>query len=377
VSNDKAHLCIGLMSGTSADSIDAALVDFSGKQPQLKHYIELPLADNVRQQILTLMQPGDDEIEQLGRLDHQLGHAFAQAAQALLSASNTPASRVRAIGSHGQTLRHRPPGTSQHPFTLQIGDANIIAEETGICTIADFRRRDIAAGGQGAPLVPAFHQAVFSSAEESRVIANIGGISNITLLAGNTLQGFDTGPGNTLMDAWIHEQQGERYDQDGQWASTGRANRELVEQLLQHDFFQQIPPKSTGREDFNLNWLKQQVELLDNPLETADIQASLLEVTAQSLVGGIKQQAPNAEAIYVCGGGAFNSQLLKCIETTAQSAGLKLSVRSTSALGIAPESVEATAFAWLAQQTLENLPGNNPATTGARREVILGGIYPA
>jgi len=365
------------MSGTSADSIDAALVDFSGKQPQLKHYIELPLADSVRQQILTLMQPGDDEIERLGRLDHQLGHAFAQAVQALLSASSTPASHIRAVGSHGQTLRHRPPGTTQHPFTLQIGDANIIAEETGICTIADFRRRDIAAGGQGAPLVPAFHQAVFSSAEESRVIANIGGISNITLLTGNRLQGFDTGPGNTLMDAWTHEQQGERYDHDGQWASTGRANRELVEQLLQHDFFQLMPPKSTGREDFNLNWLKQQVELLDSPLQAADVQASLLEVTAQSLVGGIKQQAPNTEAIYLCGGGAFNSQLLKCIETTAQSAGLKLTVRTTSALGIAPESVEATAFAWLAQQTLENLPGNNPATTGARREVILGGVYPA
>jgi len=365
------------MSGTSADSIDAALVDFSSQQPQLLHYIEQPLADSIRAEILTLMQPGNDEIERLGRLDHQLGHAFAQAAQILLSTSNTAASEIRAIGSHGQTLRHRPPGTTQHPFTLQIGDANIIAEETGICTIADFRRRDMAAGGQGAPLVPAFHQAVFSSAEEQRVIANIGGISNVTLLTGDKLKGFDTGPGNTLMDAWIHEQQGERYDHDGQWASAGRADKKLIEQLLQHEFFQQAPPKSTGREDFNLTWLSQQIELLGKPMEAVDIQASLLEVTAQSLINSIKLQAPNTEAIYVCGGGAFNLQLLKCIEATAQRAALDLRVQTTSALGIAPESVEATAFAWLAQQTLENLPGNNPATTGARREAILGGVYPA
>lgn len=377
MSSENAQFCIGLMSGTSADSIDAALVDLSGKEPQLRHYIELPLEDGLRQQILTLMQPGDDEIEQLGKLDHQLGQAFAKAANELLKASNTSPSEVRAIGSHGQTLRHRPPGTTQHPFTLQVGDANIIAEETGICTVADFRRRDIAAGGQGAPLVPAFHQAVFSSSEEQRVIANIGGISNVTLLNDNHLQGFDTGPGNTLMDAWIYKHQGKHYDHDGHWASTGTANQRLVTLLLQHDFFQQLPPKSTGREDFNLVWLEQQIEQLDSPIENVDVQASLLEVTAQSLINSIKQQAPNTDAIYLCGGGAFNSQLLQRIENAAQNESLKLTVQTTSSLGVAPESVEATAFAWLAHQTLENLPGNNPATTGARREVVLGGIYPA
>ena len=375
------QLFIGLMSGTSADSIDAALVDFSGPRPQLLHYIEQPLDSTLREQILALMQPGADEIERLGRLDHQLGHAFAKAALTLLELSNTRPCDVRAIGSHGQTVRHRPPSpepsTNPNPFTLQIGDANIIAERTGIATVADFRRRDMAAGGQGAPLVPAFHQAVFSSKDERRVIANIGGMANITILDAESVSGFDTGPGNALMDSWVARYKSKTYDHNGEWAASGNASEAVIQQLLGHPFFQLAPPKSTGREDFHLAWLDEQLQGVKQELEPADIQASLLEVTAASIAASIAQQAPATEALYVCGGGAFNAQLLKQLQLASQAQGLSLKIDTTSALGIAPQSVEAAAFAWLAKQTLAGLPGNNPAATGASRERVLGGIYPA
>lgn len=362
------------MSGTSADSIDAALVDFS-QQPQLLHYCETPIAEPLRRQILDLYKTGDNEIMRMGQLDQQLGQTFAQATIQLLKEAGIEKEDITAIGSHGQTIRHQPPGTCKHPFTTQIGNANQITQHTGINTVADFRRRDMAAGGQGAPLVPAFHKAVFSHPEKKRVIVNIGGIANISILDGTQTRGFDTGPGNCLMDVWIGKHQNQSHDHNGQWAASGRINEALVEQLLQTGFFLQSPPKSTGREAFHLEWLEQELRTFKQAISPADVQASLLELTARSIIEAIGAHASETQEIFICGGGAFNPQLMARLQQLATGLPQHPIVDSTASLGIAPESVEATAFAWLARQTILQLPGNCPETTGAGSEVILGGIY--
>ncbi len=367
------ELYVGLLSGTSADAIDAALVDFAGPSPRLLACHNLALDDSMRQEIHALAQPGDNEIDRLGVLDQQLAVLFARATQALLQQAGVHPSEVRAIGSHGQTLRHRPPNTHEIPFSLQVGDANRIAHITGITTITDFRRRDMAAGGQGAPLMPAFHRAAFHSVEEDRVLVNIGGMANVTWLPrGGTALGFDTGPGNALLDAWIRQQRGLAYDEDGRWASTGRVHGALLERLLSHPYFQETPPKSTGPEVFNLHWLQAERQALDTPITPEDIQATLLALTARSISDAISAME-DSPAIYLCGGGAHNSALVAALRELLP----EQKLASTEVLGVHPDWVEAAGFAWLARQTLGGLSGNLPAVTGAEREVILGGIYPA
>jgi anhydro-N-acetylmuramic acid kinase len=310
----------------------------------------------------------------MGQADRELGLAFGAAVNSLLQNAGIPHSAVRAIGSHGQTIRHRPPAPHQnHPFTLQVGDPSSIAQLTGIATVADFRRRDIAAGGQGAPLVPAFHRAVFNS-NRCRAIVNIGGIANITLLptAGSVL-GFDTGPGNTLMDSWITRHRGESYDRDGAWAAAGKVVPSLLTSLLNDPYFAAPAPKSTGREHFNLAWLDRHLAESTSPVSASDVQATLAELTAQSIARAIVALSPAPREVFVCGGGAYNSHLMVRLEALLHPRQLG----NTAQLGIAPEWVEATAFAWLAQQTLAGKPGNEPAVTGAQSYCVLGAIYPA
>jgi anhydro-N-acetylmuramic acid kinase len=365
-----SQLFIGLMSGTSLDSIDAALVDFSQQPCRLIDCLEHPLPTALRDQLIGLCQPGDNEIERMGSADNALGHEFARAVNALLTKTGNSAADIVAIGSHGQTIRHRPELANR--FTLQIGDANIISHQTGIDTVADFRRKDMAANGQGAPLAPAFHQAMFSSSQHNRAIINIGGMANISCLSRDqqTL-GFDTGPGNILMDGWIQQQKNQRYDRDGQWAASGTVSPALLNKLLSHPFLAKKLPKSTGREDFCLPWLQQMIG--SSTLAAEDVQATLLEFTAQTICGGVTILPSTIDEVYICGGGAYNSQLMQRLEHLLQ----PRLVANTAALGIAAEWVEAAAFAWLAKQTLARKPGNLSSVTGADNTVVLGAIFPA
>lgn len=359
---------IGLMSGTSLDGIDVVMVDFSSEKPALVGHLYYELSADARQAILALRQPGFNEINRLAELDVQLGNEFANAVNLLLQQQKHSKDNIRAIGSHGQTIRHHP--HAQYPFTLQIGDPNIISAKTGITTVADFRRRDIALGGQGAPLVPAFHAAFFASTEVNRIILNIGGIANITLLpkdGSRPILGFDTGPGNTLLDAWAEQHLKSPYDKNGEWAAQGKVNDAWLTQLLKDPFFSMPPPKSTGQEFFNLKWMKQ---TLPRELSDVDVQATLTELTARSIVAAINQHLPTGE-ILVCGGGIYNQHLLSRIKALASSH----TVLSTEPFGIAPDWVEAMAFAWLAKQTLEGNTGNLPSVTGAHHAAILGGVY--
>lgn len=362
-----SELYIGLMSGTSADGIDAALVDFSEAQPKLVHSYYSKFSDELRQIILGLCQPGYDEIKRMGNLDMLLGHRYADAVETLLLESHTPSQNVRAIGCHGQTIRHYP---DLH-YTLQVGDPNIIAARTRITTIADFRRRDMAHGGQGAPLVPAFHRAVFAKKGQDRAVVNIGGIANITLLFGDQrdIIGFDTGPGNTLLDAWTELHLQQTYDKDGAWASGGCVNDDLLKTLLADPYFQMLPPKSTGREYFNLEWLR---GYLNSSLSPVDVQATLVALTVHSIVGAIKKVFSQGEII-VCGGGVHNQVLMDWIRNYAA----EFSVCSSHERGVDPDLVEAIAFAWLAKQTLLEQTSNIIAVTGATKAVILGGVYQA
>lgn len=362
---------LGLISGTSADSIDAVLVSFSRGVPQLLASHAHPWPAALRERMLALAQDeATIDLDAFGRLDVEIGHGFADAALHLLEQSGTPARTVRAIGSHGQTLRHRPLG--RHPFTLQLGDPSVIAERCGIEVVADFRRADIAAGGQGAPLLPALHAMLLARPGHVRVILNLGGIANITVLgADGSVQGFDTGPANGLLDAWCLRQRHEPFDRDGAYAASGRVDATLLAALLADPYFALPPPKSTGREHFHLGWLATHPRLA--ALDPADVQATLLELTARSVATAIAQSAPAAEEVLACGGGVHNGALMRRLgELLAPSVLL-----STSRYGIDPDFLEATAFAWLARQRLLGLPGNLPAVTGARGPRVLGAIYPA
>lgn len=367
-------LFIGLMSGTSMDAVDAALVDFGDDPPVLRESAGLPLPAELRHALLTLHRSHDNTLEQLTRLDVEVGRLFAAAVHTLLGKTGVGADQVIAIGSHGQTVYHQPSGL--YPASVQIGDPNLIAELTGITTVADFRRRDIAAGGQGAPLVPAFHSAVFRSAEKARVILNIGGIANITVLPagqGQPVSGFDTGPGNALMDSWAMEHLGTPRDEDGHWAASGTVNNRLLAALLDDPYFALPPPKSTGREHFHLEWLHDAMENTGlESLPPQDVQTTLCELTATSITRAISGFAPQAQQVLVCGGGVHNKTLFQRLAALNST----LEIAPTTAFGIDPDWVEAMAFAWLAKQTLEGKPGNLPSVTGARREVALGGIYP-
>lgn len=367
--NSPTELYIGLMSGTSLDGIDAGLVDFSRGHAELLafHYQAFP--DELRNQIHCLSQPDAAVyLNDLGALDAQLGQLFAEASLNLLGKADIPASEVKAIGSHGQTVYHAPQGP--YGFSLQIGDPNRIAQTTGIATISDFRRRDIAAGGQGAPLVPAFHQALFSVPGKTVTVLNIGGIANISVLNDQKVIGFDTGPGNTLMDYWCLTNNGHSYDANGDWAQTGQVQPVLLQQLLDDPYFRLAPPKSTGKEYFSPAWLDSKLSgFRDCP--AADIQTTLCKLSADSIANAILAHAPHSEKVLVCGGGVHNRQLMDMLHHN-----LPLPVVSTAEYGVNPDHVEAMAFAWLARQTLNGLTGNLCSVTGASTPVILGGIYP-
>jgi anhydro-N-acetylmuramic acid kinase len=364
------ELYLGLISGTSADGIDAALVAFDDRgHPELIDGLVHPWPDALRTQILAVAQDETRlDLDSYGRLDVAVGHCFADAATSLLSHNGTPV--VRAIGSHGQTIRHRPLGNL--PFTLQVGDASVIAERCGIDTVADFRRADVAAGGQGAPLVPAFHATVLGLDASTRVVLNLGGIANITVLDGKAqTTGFDTGPANGLMDAWHLRHRGESFDRDGAFAASGSVNPTLLGGLLADPYFSMPPPKSSGREHFHLRWLETHAALAG--VSPADVQATLLELSAQSIVDAIDRFAPAARDVVACGGGVHNGALMARLAIL-----LKLRpLRSSAELGIDPDFVEAMAFAWLARQRMLGLPGNVPTVTGARGPRRLGAVYPA
>lgn len=366
---------VGLMSGTSVDGIDAVLTRQSDTGVELLATHQHPLPSALAADIQAISHSGADEIERLGRLDRKLGHCFADAVMALLEVAGIDAADVHAIGSHGQTVRHRPPGQDikdESAFTLQVGDANTIAERTGIATVADFRRRDIAAGGQGAPLVPPFHAAAFGTAGVTRAIVNIGGIANATLLDGTAVQsGFDTGPGNTLLDQWISQHRGAGFDADGAWAAEGKVQEALLQRLSSHIFFQATGPRSTGKEAFNLEWLNGQ--LAGEPVTTIDVQATLAQLTANTIAAGIRGSGCAVKDVFVCGGGAHNIDLMRRLHLALP----EMSLDTTARLGIGVDWVEAAAFAWLAGRSLQGLAGNCPVVTGARGERVLGTIYPA
>jgi anhydro-N-acetylmuramic acid kinase len=362
-----SELYIGLMSGTSMNAIDAALVDFSSYPLQLISTYSYPIEQNLKDELLDLCFLGDNEINRLGQVDVKLGRLFAQAANAVLAKAQLPTTAIRAIGSHGQTIRHHP--DFPYPFTLQIADPNIIATETAITTIADFRRRDIAYGGQGAPLTPAFHDYAMRSTTIDRAVVNIGGIANITFMphAHNYILGFDTGPGNMLLDSWINQHHSSAYDQDGKWAQTGKINPSLLEKMLNDTYFQRSPPKSTGREYFNPAWLTQ---FAISQLPTEDVQATLVELTALSIMQAVEKQMSSGEVI-VCGGGAHNCYLMQRLNAYSR----HYRVLTSQTLGIHPDWLEAIAFAWFAKRTLDHQTSNLPQVTGASQATILGGIY--
>ncbi len=368
------ELYIGLMSGTSMDAIDAVLVDFSTPPLTLLATHSADLPTSLRAELLAL---GDkttrNTLERLGQLDHQLGERFADAVNALLRQADLAPAAVLAIGSHGQTVWHQP--APPHGFTLQIGDPHRIAARSGITTVADFRRRDLAHGGQGAPLVPAFHAALWRDPQEDRAVINLGGICNLTLLpaaAARPVTGFDIGPGNTLLDAWTLRNRGERYDRSGAWAASGTVQSGLLERLLADRYFRTLAPKSTGPENFNLAWLETYLTALPQPPCPADIQATLCALTAESIAHALARITPKPCRVLLCGGGVYNVELIRRI--TAALA--PCPIDSTAIWGLAPHWVEASAFAWLAREALAGRPGNVPSVTGARRAVVLGAIYP-
>jgi anhydro-N-acetylmuramic acid kinase len=360
---------IGLMSGTSMDGIDAALVRFGDPGVELVATCSRPYPETLRFALQRAAgTPVDEPIDNLGSLDRQVGENFRDVALALLDSSGVPGAAVAAIGSHGQTVRHQPHGP--RPYSLQIGNPDIIAAGTGITTVADFRSADIAAGGQGAPLVPPFHDWLFRSPGECRVILNIGGIANITVLPADDspVTGFDTGPGNTLMDRWIQQHRAQPFDENGAWAASGRIAEDLLERLLSFAYFRLDPPKSTGLEDFNLDWL---ASFGTDDYEPADVQATLAELTARSVALHIRDHAPDASRLFVCGGGASNRHLVARLAVNLP----EIPVDTTHAVGLDPDWVEAVAFAWLAMRTTRKQPGNLPSVTGASRKVVLGTIH--
>ena len=362
-------LTIGLMSGTSLDGVDGALAEFAGDAITTRGAAYVPFPPALRAELMALQAAGPNEIEREALAANQLAQYYAQCVAALLADAGLQPRDVRAVAVHGQTIRHRP----ELGFTRQTNNPALLAELCGIDVIADFRSRDIAAGGQGAPLVPAFHQALFGKAGQARVVANIGGISNISVLSGDgRVTGFDTGPGNVLMDAWIARHQGKEYDADGAWAASGQVQPELLAELLKEPYLALPPPKSTGRDLFHLAWLDARLAV-HAKATPEDVQRTLTRFTAVTLADAIKTQGAGADAVYVCGGGAYNSVLM---DELGAALGKQVLVASTQALGVAPNRVEALAFAWLGHRFSERLAGNLPSVTGASGERVLGALYP-
>ena len=365
---------LGLISGTSADGIDAALVRFDDDHPHarptLLHGRTHAWQPALRERLVALGQQAQAlTLDEVGELDVRIGHAFAAAARATLRDAGLAARDVGAIGSHGQTLRHHPHGDA--PFTLQLGDAHVIAERCGIPVVADFRRRDVAAGGHGAPLVPAFHAATLHDPGEDRAVLNLGGIANLTLLpARGTVRGFDTGPANGLMDAWCQRHTGTAYDAGGAFAARGHVDGPLLARLLAEPWFAAPPPKSTGRDRFHLDWVEAALAGTEAP---ADVQATLLALTARSVADALRATQPGTRRVIACGGGVHNPLLMAALAEAMPDA----LIESSAAHGLDPDFVEAMAFAWLAREHLAGRPGNLPAVTGAAGPRVLGALYPA
>ena len=365
-------LYIGLMSGTSMDGVDAALVDIGEKACSLAAARAHPMPRAVRDDLSRLIGAPHPDAHLVWQLDQRVGGLFAEAATLLIDQAGTCANEVLAIGSHGQTIAHHP--GAPRPYTVQIGDPNVIAERTGITTVADFRRRDVAAGGEGAPLACAFHRAAMSRPDRERSVVNIGGIANITVLpASGEVTGFDSGPGNTLMDGWAERHLGTAMDRDGAWARTGAVDETLLARLRSDPYFSKPPPKSTGREHFNMNWLERHLHAEGRPLAPRDVQSTLCALSATTIARGVLDFARSSTEVLVCGGGAHNPLLMEALRDRLS----PRTVETTTLAGIGPDWVEAAAFAWLARQTLAGMPGNLPGVTGARRPVVLGAIHPA
>lgn len=362
-----SSLFVGLMSGTSMDAVDAALVDIEPDKPRLIGTHSHPIPHELAVTLRELATGSDPLPDSGGTLDAQVGALFADAALALLKEAGVQPADVTAIGSHGQTIRHCP--DADPPFTVQLGDPDTIAHRTGILTVADFRQADMAAGGQGAPLAPAFHAQVLRSHTENRVVLNLGGIANITVLpATGDVTGFDTGPGNTLLDAWTRRYRDVAYDEDGTWARGGTADTALLEKLLDDAYFRAPPPKSTGTEYFNFRWLDFRLTGSENP---QDVQATLVALTARTVANAIGNAANDVGRVLVCGGGVHNGFLMKALGHELD----PVPVVSTETAGVDPDWVEAMTFAWLAQKKLREEPGNLPSVTGAREAVVLGTIH--
>lgn len=355
------------------DAVDAALVDFSNDQPQLLATYKSPLPDTLRADLTTLYTTDTINIVKFAELDQKIALISVEAVKKLLAESQYSAKDILAIGNHGQTVFHYPHLTS-HPFTIQIGDPNIIAEKTGITTVADFRRRDVAAGGQGAPLTPAFHNSMFRTEKEDTIVLNLGGIANITYLAADLktpVLGFDTGPANCLLDQWIHHHLKRWFDEDGAWAASTTFDKPLLKQFLSDPYFQLNPPKSTGPEYFNFKWIQTQLATLNRQLEPAVVQATLCELVAVSVADAILDFKSTHGVILLCGGGSKNTYLRKRIQQHCHAH----QVLPTDDRGVASDWLEAMAFAWIAKQTLEGKCSNLPEVTGAKNPTILGGIY--
>lgn len=359
---------LGVMSGTSLDGLDIALVRQEGHPTLLAHHY-LPMPAALRAELLALCASGPDELARAATAEQQWVELAAEGIHELLKREQLSPDDIRAIGSHGQTVRHEP----TRGFTVQIGNPALLAELTGIEVVADFRRRDVAAGGQGAPLVPAFHEALFDTQDSPCAVLNVGGFSNLSLIEpGREVRGFDCGPGNVLLDAWIGKHQGESFDRDGAWAASGTLNETLLHRLLSDPYFAGQGPKSTGRELFNLHWLESHLAALP-PLPAADVQRTLLELTVRSITESLQQAQSDTAELLVCGGGAHNGALMQRLQALLPSC----RVASTATRGVPPDWVEAMAFAWLAHCCLERIPANRPSVTGARGVRVLGAIYPA
>ncbi len=365
---------IGLMSGTSLDGVDGVLIEMGTHEAEMKQLAAsyVPFTSDVRASLFALQFSGFDEIHRVAQAANQLVLVYAECVLHLLKNTGLYPGQITAIGVHGQTVRHRP----EFGYTVQINNPALLAELTEIDVIADFRSRDIAAGGQGAPLVPAFHRSVFGKSNETRVVVNIGGISNISILRSDgATRGFDTGPGNVFMDGWIMQHKSQKYDNNGDWARHGHINESLLAHLKDEPFFQKLPPKSTGRDLFHAEWLVGKLNLFSQ-VSPVDVQATLCALTAQTITDAINAYASDVSHVYICGGGANNSTLTDLIHSLLNGAGKSVSVESTEVLGVSPNHVEALAFAWLAYRHTERLAGNLPEVTGAAGDRILGALYP-
>lgn len=368
-------LFLGLMSGTSLDGIDAVLVEFPPHQPlQVRGHRHSPFAPSLREELLALNKSGADELHRAALAANAMARVAADLVGALLAQQQVAPSAVKALGYHGQTVRHRPGEFDGTGYTLQLHNAALLAELTGIDVICDFRSRDVAAGGQGAPLVPAFHASVFQRPGRAVAVLNLGGIGNLSLLgAGGAVRGFDTGPANALLDGWCARHTGAAYDAAGRWAAGGQVVDALLQRLMDEPFLRLPPPKSTGRDLFNLPWLDARLAALGAALPAQDVQATLAEFTACTVADALRQHAPDTTLLLVCGGGAYNLDLLQRLQRRLPS----LPVESTEAHGLPPLQVEAAAFAWLAKAFIEGRPGNRVEVTGARGPRVLGALYPA